>query len=188
MILAGANAGLLGSGVVGHVGVGHVGVGHVGVGHVGVGHAVSTPVVAHAVHTPVVAHAVAPVAYQPQPYQYSYAVADDYTGTNFQASESSDGAGTKEGQYTVALPDGRIQNVNYHANDIDGYIADVTYDGVAGGVVAHAAPVVAHAAPVVAHAVHTPVVSTPVISHAVHSSPVISPVVGRSGLGVNHLG
>ena len=167
MVLAGASAQLLTSGV-GHIGhVGHV------------GHAVSTPVVAHAVHTPVVAHGVAPIAYQPHPYQYSYAVADDYTGTNFQASESSDGAGTKEGQYTVALPDGRIQNVNYHANDLDGYIADVTYDGVAGGVVAHAAPVVAHA-------VHTPVVSTPVISHAVHASPVVSPVVSGHGIGLNH--
>merc|ERR1712112_330496 len=150
MLLAGASAQLLRSGV----------------GHIGhVGHAVSTTVVAHAVHTPVVAHGVAPVAYQPHPYQYSYAVADDYTGTNFQASESSDGAGTKEGQYTVALPDGRIQNVNYHANDLDGYIADVTYDGVAGGVVAHAAPVVAH---------------------AVHASPVVSPVVSGHGIGLNH--
>ena len=29
------------------------------------------------------------------------------------------------------LPDGRIQTVNYHANDIDGYVAKVSYSGEA---------------------------------------------------------
>ena len=130
---------------------------HVGVG----GHGVSSLGVAHAVRNvaPIVAHHAPVVAYQPQPYTYSYAVADDYTGTNFQAGESSDGAGNKEGSYSVALPDGRIQHVNYYTNDYDGYVADVTYDGQA---------VVSRAAPVVAHAVHT----APVVGHAV-------PAVGR---------
>merc|ERR1719402_1335195 len=106
----------------------------------GFGHAVhAAPVVAHAVHAapayhaPVVAHA-APAYAAPDvvsPYTYSYAVADDYSKSNFQASESSDGAGTAEGSYSVALPDGRIQHVNYHTNDYDGYVADVTYDGQA---------------------------------------------------------
>merc|ERR1712080_355334 len=45
---------------------------------------------------------------------------------------------------TVALPDGRVQHVAYHANDIDGYVAEVTYDGTA--VYPEAVPVaVAHA-------------------------------------------
>merc|ERR1719150_2548192 len=93
-----------------------------------VAHAVhAAPVVAHAVHAPVVAHAVhaAPAYHAPvvahaapayaapdvvSPYTYSYAVADDYSKSNFQATESSDGAGTNEGSYSVALPDGRIQH------------------------------------------------------------------------------
>merc|ERR1712223_196210 len=84
------------------------------------GHAVHAPVVAHAVHAPVhhavhaapvVAHAVhAPVvvkaapAYAPapaykaeeypdevSPYNFTYAVADDYPKANFNAEETSDG-------------------------------------------------------------------------------------------------
>merc|ERR1719445_1686795 len=94
---------------------------------------------------PVPAYAPAPVvAYKPapaykaevypdevSPYTYTYAVADDYSKANFQAEESSDGAGTAQGSYRVALPDGRIQTVTYTANGYDGYVADVTYDGTA---------------------------------------------------------
>merc|ERR1712138_113854 len=35
------------------------------------------------------------------------------------------------GTYSVNLPDGRIQHVNYHADDITGYVAEVVYDGTA---------------------------------------------------------
>ena len=94
-------------------------------------------------------YAPAPVAYAPvaykaapvykaevypdeiSPYTYTYAVADDYSKANFNAQESSDGAGNAQGSYTVALPDGRIQTVTYTANGYDGYVADVTYDGTA---------------------------------------------------------
>merc|ERR1712154_517605 len=86
-------------------------------------HAVHAPV-AHAVHAaPVVAHAVhaAPVAaYKAEtypdevsPYTYTYAVADDYSKSNFNAEEQSDGASNVAGSYSVALPDGRIQHVKY---------------------------------------------------------------------------
>merc|ERR1712055_80991 len=81
--------------------------------------------VAHApvaiAHAPVVAHAVAPlvrahpVAHavggyvndlaEPSPYNYQYAVSDD-------------GTGAVTSQYTVNLPDGRVQTVTYNANDI----------------------------------------------------------------------
>merc|ERR1712158_68562 len=109
-----------------------------------VAHAVhAAPVVAHAVHAaPVVAHAVhaapayhAPVvhaapayhapapAYKAEvypdevsPYTYTYAVSDDYSKANFNAEETSDGAGNAQGSYSVALPDGRIQHVAYTAN------------------------------------------------------------------------
>merc|ERR1712055_885389 len=126
---------------------------------------------------PLVAHAAAEVyADEVSPYTYNYAVADDYSNSNFQATESDDGTGVREGGYSVALPDGRIQHVNYHANDLDGFVAEVTYEGTAAypeaAVVAHApvgyARPVVHAAPLVAHA-------APLIAHAplvAHASPV----------------
>ena len=140
-------------------------------------------------YAPVV-HAVAgyaaPDLAEPSPYTYTYAVADDYSKSNFQQSESNDGTGAVTGSYSVNLPDGRIQTVTYNANDLTGNVATVEYTGEAvyppapaGGYVA-AAPVVAHAvhaAPVVAHAVHAaPVVAhaAPVVAHAVHAAPVVA--------------
>jgi len=130
-----------------------------GFGH-GVGHAVAHPVahaVAHPVaiahapvvhHAPVVAHHAVggyaqPDYAEPSPYSYTYAVADDYSGAAFNQAESNDGTGVVAGSYSVNLPDGRVQHVNYHANDYDGYVADVTYDGVAAyaNTVAHPAVV-----------------------------------------------
>merc|ERR1712055_567269 len=111
---------------------------------------------------PLVAHAAAEVyADEVSPYTYNYAVADDYSNSNFQATESDDGTGVRQGGYSVALPDGRIQHVNYHTNDVDGYVAEVTYDGQAAypeASLVHAAPLihaarpVIHAAPLIAHA------------------------------------
>merc|ERR1711881_565866 len=128
---------------------------------------------------PVVAHS-APDLAEPSPYDYSYAVADDYSNANFQQSESNDGTGAVSGSYSVNLPDGRIQTVTYNANDITGNVAELTYSGEAqypptpaGGYVA-AAPVHAvnavHATPVV-NAVKT----APVV-HAVHAAPVVHAV------------
>merc|ERR1711875_212935 len=114
------------------------------VGHGVVGHAVAHPVVAHPVAHRVVAHPVVahPVAHavasynpgdlaEPSPYNYQYAVADDYSGANFAQSEANDGTGAVSGSYSVNLPDGRIQHVNYEANDITGNVATVTYEGTA---------------------------------------------------------
>merc|ERR1711887_534805 len=106
------------------------------------------PVVAHAVHAPVYPD-------EPNPYTYTYAVADDYSGSRFNAAESADGAGTVTGSYSVALPDGRTQNVNYHAGGYEGYVADVTYDGVPQYATA---PLVAHTAHPAVHAVAHPAV------------------------------
>merc|ERR1711862_405861 len=109
----------------------------------GVAHA--APVLAHAVHAPV-HHAVhaAPVVAHPvahavvaddlaeqSPYTFTYAVADDYSKSSFNAEESSDGASNVAGSYSVALPDGRIQHVKYPSNGYDGFVADVTYEGTA---------------------------------------------------------
>merc|ERR1711887_214342 len=112
-------------------------------------------VLAHgpAYHAPVVhaAPAYHAPAYPdvPSPYTYTYAVADDYSKANFNAAETGDGAGNAEGSYSVALPDGRLQHVNYKADGYAGYVADVTYEGAA---VYPDAPAPYHAAPVPAYA------------------------------------
>merc|ERR1712126_511642 len=67
----------------------------------------------------------------PAVYAYEYAVADDYSGANFGQNEKRDGYAT-QGQYRVALPDGRTQIVTYNVADAyAGYVADVKYEGVA---------------------------------------------------------
>merc|ERR1712055_616490 len=154
-------------------------------------------------HAPVVAHAVAPlvrahpVAHavggyvndlaEPSPYNYQYAVSDDYSGSNFAQSESNDGTGAVTGQYSVNLPDRRVQTVTYNANDITGNIAEVTYSGTASypdavGAVAHPAahgvaghPVATLAHPV-AHAVATPLVA--------HGAPAVAAPVSPLSNGV----
>merc|ERR1711899_689186 len=134
------------------------------------------PVVHHpVVHHPVVAHpAVVKVAHPapapyvdgpaaPPVYGFEYAVADDYSHANFAANEARDGYKTT-GSYRVALPDGRTQVVNYHVDDAaGGYVADVTYEGVAAYPPApapgyHAAPAPAYhaAAPAPAPATEAP--------------------------------
>merc|ERR1712117_977301 len=62
----------------------------------------------------------APPAYPAEPaypdlppvYKYNYAVADDYSSSNFNAHEERDGYNAAGG-YEVALPDGRKQIVPY---------------------------------------------------------------------------
>merc|ERR1712180_418254 len=89
------------------------------------------PVVHHA--PAVVAHAPAPYAVKdevPEPYSYEYGVADDYSNAAFNAAENADGNGNVQGSYSVALPDGRTQHVSYTADHYNGYVADVSYEGV----------------------------------------------------------
>ncbi|CAL4070544.1 unnamed protein product [Meganyctiphanes norvegica] len=64
------------------------------------------------------------------PYDFAYAVNDDYKGVNFAHDESSDGHVTS-GSYRVALPDGRTQIVTFTATHEGGYEAEVTYEGEA---------------------------------------------------------
>merc|ERR1712203_1253829 len=124
------------------------------------------PVVVHPAPAPY--HAPAPAPYVDGPavppvYGFEYGVADDYSKATFSANEARDGYKTT-GSYRVALPDGRTQIVNYHVDDAaGGYVADVTYEGVAAYPPApapgyHAAPAPAYhaAAPAPAPATEAP--------------------------------
>merc|ERR1712106_133450 len=131
-----------------HFGLAHHGVVAHPVAH-GLHHGLVAHPIAHAVHhAPVVHHAsvvhaapayapvhAAPAYVEPahvdEPYTYQYGVADDYSKANFNAAETADGAGVVSGSYDVALPDGRTQHVKYTSDNYNGYVADVTYDGVA---------------------------------------------------------
>ena len=64
-----------------------------------------------------------------KPYGYQYGVEDTETNTSFQKSEAKDAAGVVSGSYVIALPDGRIQTTKYTADPVQGYRAEVTYQG-----------------------------------------------------------
>merc|ERR1711970_1264209 len=114
---------------------------------------------APAPYRPAPAYRTAPAPYHPAPvvgykepapgpavYAFEYGVADEYSGANFGQNEARDGYSTN-GQYRVALPDGRTQVVTYNVADAySGYVADVKYEGVAQ--YAPAPVKVAHPAPV----------------------------------------
>ncbi|XP_069977395.1 pro-resilin-like [Penaeus vannamei] len=69
---------------------------------------------------------VAPVT-RPQ-YNFNYDV--NAFGNDFGHQEGRDGYNT-QGSYYVQLPDGRLQRVTYTVNGDQGYVAQVTYEGVA---------------------------------------------------------
>ena len=92
---------------------------------------------------PAPAYSPAPAYHQPAPaykepaydepaaYNFQYGVQDSYSGANFGQNEHRDGYATN-GEYRVALPDGRTQIVTYTVGDAySGYIADVKYEGEA---------------------------------------------------------
>ncbi|XP_037078387.1 adult-specific cuticular protein ACP-20-like [Pollicipes pollicipes] len=63
------------------------------------------------------------------PYQFSYSVDDE--DTVFSQSEEGDDEGDVTGEYSVNLPDGRVQTVRYFGDNDDGYTAEVSYEGEA---------------------------------------------------------
>ena len=68
----------------------------------------------------------------PDPFHFEYGVHDDKYHTDFSEQRTGDEAGNMKGEYTVALPDGRIQHVIYHADGgYGGTIMEVKYSGEA---------------------------------------------------------
>ncbi|CAL4122919.1 unnamed protein product, partial [Meganyctiphanes norvegica] len=106
----------------GHHGA-HHGVGHHGVHH-DEGHHAGHHGVAH--HKSAAHHSD---HHSPAHYGYDYAVHDDYSGSKFVHSETRDGYKV-DGTYYVHLPDGRVQTVNYYADET-GYHPTVVYEGTA---------------------------------------------------------
>ena len=72
---------------------------HAPVHHAPLVHA--APVIAHApvVHKAPLHHA--PVKAEPRPYQYQYGVADSYSGSQFQETQSGDASGVVTGWLTI---------------------------------------------------------------------------------------
>ncbi|XP_050692245.1 larval cuticle protein A2B-like [Eriocheir sinensis] len=75
-------------------------------------------------------HIPTPAVYNPPiPYDFGYGVTDPYTGTDHGHVQNSDGQ-VVSGSYHVLLPDGRRQVVRYTADHVNGYQAQVSYEGV----------------------------------------------------------
>ena len=69
---------------------------------------------------------------KPDPFHFEYGVHDDKYHTDFSEQRSGDESGSMKGEYTVALPDGRVQHVIYHADGgYGGTIMEVKYSGEA---------------------------------------------------------
>ena len=89
--------------------------------------------VVHANHVPVRTAVIAQPAEAVGVAQYSfgYSIADTETGDSKTRQETRNGDVTT-GSYSVADPDGRIRTVTYTADAVNGFQAQVTYDGEAG--------------------------------------------------------
>ncbi|XP_052873372.1 uncharacterized protein LOC128278681 [Anopheles cruzii] len=61
-------------------------------------------------------------------YAFGYRVRDFHTGNDFGHVQNHDN-GVTRGEYHILLPDGRVQNVRYMADE-QGFHADVTYESV----------------------------------------------------------
>ncbi|XP_050720281.1 pro-resilin-like [Eriocheir sinensis] len=66
----------------------------------------------------------------PANYDFNWAVNDAPSGNNYGQQESRQGDSTR-GSYYVQLPDGRLQRVDYTVSGGSGFVAQVTYEGVA---------------------------------------------------------
>ncbi|KAH8297301.1 hypothetical protein KR044_010287 [Drosophila immigrans] len=60
-------------------------------------------------------------------YAFGYRIRDFHTGNDFGHKQNRDSHGVTRGQYHILLPDGRVQNVIYHADDT-GFHANVSFE------------------------------------------------------------
>lgn len=97
-------------------------------------------------------------------YTYKYGVSDPATG-DYKTAEESLSNGVVKGQYSLAEPDGTVRTVSYTADDVNGFVAQVT----------KGAKVIAPAAPV--YAAPAPVYSAPAPVYAAAPAPVYAPAV-----------
>ncbi|XP_001942558.1 cuticle protein 7 [Acyrthosiphon pisum] len=121
------------------------------------------------VHASPVAYPAYPAAaYQPvnpnPSYAYKYGVSDPATG-DYKTAEESLSNGVVQGQYSLAEPDGTVRTVSYTADDVNGFVAQVT----------KGAKVIAPAAPV--YSAPAPVYSAPAPVYAAAPAPVYAPAV-----------
>ena len=61
------------------------------------------------------------------PYNINWGVEDQETGNMFRHVEDSDGQDVT-GEYSVLLPDGRLQVVRFTSDPVNGYQAQVFYE------------------------------------------------------------
>ncbi|XP_027238388.2 uncharacterized protein [Penaeus vannamei] len=80
---------------------------------------------AHPTYAPARSYGYAPAK---KTHDFDFAVNEG--GNNFGHQQSDDGYTTK-GSYYVDLPDGRRQKVSYYVSGDSGFVAEVTYEGVA---------------------------------------------------------
>ena len=59
-------------------------------------------------------------------YAFGYHIHDYHTGNDYGHTQNQDTDGVTRGDYHILLPDGRIQNVHYMADE-KGFHANVTY-------------------------------------------------------------
>ncbi|CAI6348541.1 unnamed protein product [Macrosiphum euphorbiae] len=134
------------------------------------------------VHAAPVAYSAYPAAsYQPvnpnPAYAYKYGVSDPATG-DYKTAEESLSNGVVQGQYSLAEPDGTVRTVSYTADDVNGFVAQVTKGAkvIAPAAPVYAAPAPVYSAPAPVYSAPAPVYSAPVYAPAVHA-PVYAPAV-----------
>lgn len=133
----------------------------------------------------------APVAYPAYPaavyhpvnpnpsYAYKYGVSDPATG-DYKTAEESLSNGVVQGQYSLAEPDGTVRTVSYTADDVNGFVAQVTKGAkvVAPAAPVYAAPAKVYTAPAPVYTAPAPVYSAPAPAvYAPAPAPVYAPAV-----------
>ncbi|XP_050424028.1 cuticle protein 7-like [Adelges cooleyi] len=145
----------------------------------------AAPAYSTLVAAPAVVHAAPATVYQPvnpnPAYSYKYGVSDPSTG-DYKSAEESLSNGVVQGQYSLSEPDGTVRTVSYTADDVNGFVAQVSKGAKvavpAAPVYAPAAPVYAPAAPVYAPAAAPAVYHAPApVYHAAPTAYAPAPAV-----------